>query len=129
METTYSSSSASSALPAPAPGWQSSEFLLALLVLAAVFAALWAGKIDSVLATTLIGLIVTGYPSLRTWLKAQHLDSVVQVLAAQTGGTHAAALNAVAEALGATDAPPTITATPTQPLPGTGAGVGPQGGN
>jgi len=73
-------------LPASLPsGFQSSEFVLALVVLAVVLGALLAGKIDQDLAAALIGVVVAGYPSLRTWLKAAHLDAITAVLAARGG--------------------------------------------
>jgi hypothetical protein len=84
-----------SALPALAAGWQSSEFVLSLAVLTAVCSALWAGKLDPASASLLIGLIASAYPSLRTWLKARHLDTLAQALAAQ-GGPHAGAFAALA---------------------------------
>ncbi|MEI9894271.1 MAG: hypothetical protein WDN28_10395 [Chthoniobacter sp.] len=72
-------------IPGLSPGHQSSEFYLALVIVAAIFAALWNGKLDPALASTLLGLIVSGYPALRTWLKAQHVGAVAAVLAAQGG--------------------------------------------
>jgi len=87
--------------PVLSPGHQSSEFYLALVVVATIVAALWAGKLDPTLASALLGLIVSGYPTLRTWLKAQHVDAMADVLAVQmkTGGG-AVALSALAGAVG-----------------------------
>ncbi len=81
------------------PGHQTSEFYLALVVVTAILAALWNGKLDPALASALLGLIVSGYPALRTWLKAQHVDAVAAVLAAQggRGGVVAAALAGAVE--------------------------------
>jgi len=84
--------------PALSPGHQSSEFYLALVIVAVVVAALWNGKLDPTLASALLGLIASGYPSLRTWLKAQHVDAVADMLAAQ-GGRGGAALGALAGAV------------------------------
>ncbi|MDR3404964.1 MAG: hypothetical protein P4L99_20845 [Chthoniobacter sp.] len=86
--------------PVLAPGNQSSEFYLALIIVAAIVGALWDGKLDPALASTLLGLIVSGYPALRTWLKAQHVGAVASVLAAQ-GGRGGLALGALAGAVGA----------------------------
>jgi len=90
-------------VPVLTGGWQTTEFLLSLVVLAGIFAALWCGKIDAGLASALLGLVATAYPGLRTWLKAQHLDKVAQVLAAQNG-PHADVYHAAAAALAAVDA-------------------------
>jgi len=92
------------ALPSLSPGHQSSEFYLALVVVAAIMSALWAGKLDPALASALLGLIVSGYPSLRTWLKAQHVDAMADVLATH-GGPAGATLGALAAALKTTDNP------------------------
>ena len=87
--------------PALSRGHKSSEFYLALVVVATIVAALWAGKLDPALASALLGLIVSGYPTLRTWLKAQHVDAVADVLAAQIrNGGGAVALGALAQAVG-----------------------------
>jgi hypothetical protein len=90
-------------VPALGRGVETTEFLLSLGVLGAILAALWAGKIDAGLASALLGLVATAYPGLRTWLKAQHLDKVAEVLAAQQGA-HAEVYHAAAAALAAVDA-------------------------
>jgi hypothetical protein len=110
----FASAAATTTLPSLSPGHQSSEFYLALIVVTAIMSALWAGKLDPALASALLGLIVSGYPSLRTWLKAQHVDAMADVLAAQ-GGQAGVALGALSGALNAANGSST-----TQDIPAPG---------
>ncbi len=90
-------------LPPLTPGKESSEFILAAVALVAVFISMWCGKLDSGLASTLIGLIVTSFPALRVWLKASHADAAAVALGhyylAQNSGGRANAVLAIASAL------------------------------
>ena len=59
------------------------------------------------MASALIGLVVSSYPALRTWSKANHAETLAQAFVASQGGAAhpqlVTALTAFAEALRETD--------------------------
>jgi len=129
--------SSSPALPVLTPGYQTSEFYLLLAVVAAIIGAIFYGKLDPVIGCSILGALGTYYPGLRTWIKSQHLDTVVEVLTATHSSAKAANMAAAVQAIfSGTSAAPTALAESPAPLPvpakpvpekppGTGAGVGP----